>query len=76
MIGSSLLLIHSALYYYTLVIFLSLLSLGLVGLLLPHQLSPKFIKSLSYLLVIAFAGLLAAFESIFGRTDTIWESKR
>lgn len=76
LISSSTLLMHSVLYYYTLVIFLSLLSLGLLGLLLPPYLSPKFIKSLSYLFVIASAGLLATFESIFGRTDTIWEPKR
>lgn len=76
MISSSMLLMHSVLYYYTLVIFLSLLGLGLLGLLLPPYLSPKFVKSLSYLFVIASAGLLAACESIFGRTDTTWEPKR
>lgn len=76
MFGSSIALLHLTWHYYTLVTFLSILSLGLLGLLLPHNLSPKIIKSLAYLLVIAFAGLLAGIESIFGKSETIWEPKR
>lgn len=76
LVVSSSFLVNTLFYWLIFNSLLAFFCLGIIGILLPNKMLPNFIGSLSYLIAILGADLLALVESLFGKVETYWTPKR